>query len=499
MIASLRALVLRDTPRSLAKLGLILLLVVATTTSNAAAALRDSQGMLLVDGRPRLLLGLYENPASDADLQDAVRHGFNLFQCRPETSDLDRLDRLGAKAWVNLGDALDLSTETTHRQDRLSNVVHRIRHHPALLIWEGPDEILWNQWWGPMETVRAELRTMRTLSETQRELAPLVATAQILFDRGLYAEFEEARTQFWTKAGQPCPNPKVRIDDSPNRVRAVGDGITAGLRFVRRLDPNHVLWMNHAPRNSLQDLRLFNREADMAGCDIYPAPANLDVGHSDLADMTLASVGAYTRRMRDAAPGRSCAMVLQSFGWRDLRERITDHHLALGIGRPPTFRESRFMAYDAILHGANAILYWGTAYAKPTEQEKSAGQTRPQLWRDLLRLGRELRALEPALLAKPGRTPRLRLAATFGSHDRFPLIATVRQVGDDTVLILANESGHGFRFAVEGLSDRVRSRTLYRLHSTEQHQLAGGHLDDGIAPYDVHVYATSRRFETVVP
>ncbi len=468
-------------------------------SASAAAPLWNAQGMLMADGQPRLMLGLYENPASDADLQDAVRHGFNLFQCPPETSALDRLHRLGAKAWVNLGDALDLSTDTTHRQERLSNVVQRVRHHPALLIWEGPDEILWNQWWVPMETVRAELRTMRALAETQRELMPRVSKAQQFLDRGLYSEFEQARADFWKYAGQPCPNPKVRIDDSPSKVNTVGNGITDGLRYVRHLDDSHVLWLNHAPRNSLQDLRLFNRAADMAGCDIYPAPANLEVGHSDLSDMTLASVGAYTRRMRDAAPGRSCAMVLQGFGWRDLREHVTDHHLALGIGRPPSFRESRFMAYDAILHGANAILYWGTAYAKPTEQEKSTGQTRPQLWRDLLRLGRELRALEPALLAKPGRAPRLRLAETFGSHDRFPLIATLRQVGDDLVLIVANESSHGVRFSFEGLPNRVRSRTLYRLHSTEERPLAGSRLGDGIAPYDVHVYATSRRFETVAP
>lgn len=478
-----------------------LALVIAAPLRSALAAvpLRDSQGMLRVDGKPRLLLGMYENPASDSELQDAIRHGFNLFQSGPDLSALDRLHRFGAKAWVNLGEALDLSTDAPRKQEQLSQWIQRLGHHPALLIWEAPDEILWNQWWVPMETVRAELRTLQTLAETQRDLAPLLNRAQRFLERGLYPEFEQVRAELWRLSGQPCPNPKVRIDDSPDRVRTVGEGITAGLRYVRRLDPHHVRWLNHAPRNSLSDLRRFNREADMAGCDIYPAPANLDVGHSDLINMSLSSVGDYTRRMRSAAPGQSCAMVLQGFGWRDLRERVTDHHVALGIGRPPTFRESRFMAYDALLHGANAILYWGTAYAKPTDQEKAAGRTRPQLWRDLLQLGSELRALEPAFLAKPRRAPRVRIPATFGSQDRFPLVASLRQVDDDLVLMVANESGHGLRFAIEGLPGHLGGRTLYLLRGSEEFIAAKGAFEDGIAAYDVRVYATSRRFEPASP
>lgn len=285
----------------------------------------------------------------------------------------------------------------------------------------------------------------------------------------------------------------------PDRIRAVGDGVTAGLRHVKRLDPNHVVWLNHAPRNSLEDLRLFNRAADMAGCDIYPAPANLEVGHSDLTDMSLSSVGAYTRRMREAAPGRACAMVLQGFGWRDLRETVTDHQTAVGIGRRPSLAESRFMAYDAILNGANALLYWGTAYMKPSELDGAPGTGRPRLWRDLLKVGRELRALEPALVATPSRPPTIRMPETFGSHDRPGIIASLREVGDDFVLLVANESAHGLAFAVERLPNRLEGRTLHRLQSDEEHRVTEGRLMDGIKATEVHVYATSRRFEPVAP
>ena len=223
-------------------------------------------------------------------------------------------------AWVNLGGALDFSADTANRRQQLTETVRRVENHPALLVWEGPDEILWNNWWGTMEQIRPEIETMRTTAQGKAELEALSRRARDLFERGLYAEFEKARAEFWLKAGQPSPNPGVRIDDAAVRVRKSGEGITAGIQTVRALDSRHVIWLNHAPRNSLDDLRLYNRAADMVGCDIYPAPANLLVGHSDLLDMSLTSVGAYTERMRQAAPGKACAMVLQGFGWRDLQK-----------------------------------------------------------------------------------------------------------------------------------------------------------------------------------
>ncbi len=480
-------------------IGVGLVAGLATTAAAANPRLLNDEGMLLVDAKPRLILGLYENPALDADLEEAVRNGFNLFQSPPEPAALDRLHRVGAKAWVNLGGALDLGTDPTRNQARLSEMVNAVSSHPALLVWEGPDEILWNQWWVPMETVRAELRTMRDLAGADGDLAMLAARAQALLARGLHPEFQSAREEFWRQSGRPCPNPSVRVDDAPDRVRTVGDGISSGIRHVRALDPRHVVWMNHAPRNSLEDLRRYNREAHMAGCDIYPAPANLDVEHSDLVDLGLSSVGAYTRRMRQAAPGRACAMVLQGFGWRDLREKVTEPQLALGIGRRPSFAESRFMAYDALLHGANAILYWGTAYLKPSEQDGAPGTGRPRLWKDLMRVGRELRALEPALVSRPLRPPVIRLAPTFGSHDTPPLVASVREVGDEVVVLIANESRQGLRFTLERLPRRCHGRTLYRLQSTEQHAVIDGRLEDGIQGTEVHVYATSRRFEPGAP
>ena len=485
-------------PDAILSLALLMLLTLSQPAPSASAAqqpLLDKQHMLLVHGQPRFILGLYENPRDDAQLKEAIDAGFNLIQCSPDPAALDRVQRFGAMGWVNVGGALDLSTEAAARRQKLADTAKPLSGHPALLVWEGPDELLWNNWWVTMEALRSELDAMRAAGQGTESQEALARRARGLFDRGLYSEFEKARAEFWRNAGRPAPSAQYHVDDAPARVRQSAAGVTEGVRALRKLDPNHVIWLNHAPRNSLADLRLYNTAVDMAGCDIYPVPPNLSVGHSDLPDKGVTSVGAYTERMRAAAPGKACAMVLQGFGWRDLSSKNNEHEKAVGIGRRPTWAESRFMAYDAVIHGANAILYWGTAYVKPQESDGAGTTARPGLWYDLLRVARELRALEAALVAAPLKAPAVRQAETYGSIDGCGIVCSLRRVGDDFVLLVVNETENGLAFTLQQLPAKLNGRTLFRLYSPEEHVVESGRLTDGIKSGDVHVYATSRRFE----
>ena len=63
------------------------------------------------------------------------------------------------------------------------------------------------------------------------------------------------------------------------------------------------------------------------------------------------------------------------------------------------------MAYDAIVHGARGILYWGTAYTKRDGT----------LWGDLLKLVRELADLQRVLSAPDARREFSRLYAPAAS------------------------------------------------------------------------------------
>ena len=138
----------------------------ASSAHGGEGALLSKERMLMVNGRPHFILGLYENPRDDAMLKDAAEAGFNLFQCAPEVAELDRVQRFGVKGWVNVGGALDLSEDAANRRQRLRETARNLAGHPALLVWEGPDEILWNNWWATTEQIGPELDAMRAAGQS---------------------------------------------------------------------------------------------------------------------------------------------------------------------------------------------------------------------------------------------------------------------------------------------------------------------------------------------
>lgn len=475
------------------RFAVVLAMVAAGTRVTAAPTTGAATPMFRVDGKPRLVLGLYENPADDARLRQAVEAGFNLFNCAPTQEALDRVRAAGAYGWVNVGMDLDLSHNAAQRKSVLTGMAGKLSSHPGLLVWEAPDEALWNCWYGDIQTLDLELAAMYEAAGADEGLHQDVNRAADLASRALWTEFEQVRAAVWKAVGKPSPHPAMRLDLAPKRVATMAAGFASGIAALRKADPHHPIWLNHAPRNSVASLRLFNRTADAAGCDIYPVPPNFKVGHSDLPNTSLSSVGAFTDRMRAGAPGKICAMVLQGFGWADIQEGVTEKQTSVGIGRRPTFEETRFMAYDALLHGAGALLYWGSAYLKPAKDDVEGVS---QLWLDIMKVAREIRALEPAWLA-PANTAKWSVKAEPGpgSYDGGGVIGTLRQVGGDWVLVVANETPHGMAFKIANLPPALEGRTLYRLGADEVTRVAHGGLRDGMRSGQVHVYSTTRRFE----
>jgi hypothetical protein len=117
---------------------------------------------------------------------------------------------------------------------------------------------------------------------------------------------------------------------------------------------------------------------DVLGLDPYPIVK--PSGQNDLA-----MVGEWTRLGQDAVKGsRPLWMVLQYFP-------------LTAAGGWPTEAELRAMSWMAIIEGARGLLYWsygekGLAWIKdPRERE--------QKWAELVRITKEIKALEPVLLA----------------------------------------------------------------------------------------------------
>ncbi len=476
-----------------------LVILLAPTTGAQAIAepsptLLTPGKMAVVDGKPRFLLGLYENPKDDAVLKAAVEAGFNIIRSSPSREALDRLQKHGTKAWVNLGKNLDLSRDTEKRKASLTAVVNKLKDHPALLIWEGPDEALWNAWYARhlnyywSSGFSAMDKAIKAFegehgNAKARPIRTLAAKAKDLLSRGLWKEFDAAHAEVWQRLGTKPPRPDATMADRAEDARRVGEGLTRGMQLVRQADPGHLIWLNHAPRNSIAAMRFHNRAADMAGCDIYPVPAEHAPGHSDLRTRRLFCVADYTDRMRAAAPGKACVMVLQGFGWRDINEGYAKQPKEVGIGRRPTWDETYYMAFEAIVHGANAIMYWGT---RSVEKDS-------RLWNDLLRLSRVLKTLEPVLVAptiEPA--PKVVTEESYGSLDGDGIVGMLKRAGDDYALILVNETSSGVAFHVSGLPTELEGEVFHRMRSDETHTVKDGAFRDGIRSMGVHIYTTFR-------
>jgi hypothetical protein len=469
---------------------------VSQNQDNPAADSRfDRHGFLQVGGMSRLIIGLYELPQDDERLKEIADNGFNLVRVPQDTQALRRVYKQKIYAWICLGSAAQLATNDDKAEQKLTAIVDQFKNHPALLVWELPDEAVWNIWWSRFQWVfgqqQRELRKHIEAAKSQASKTnssgwlSLLESAEDYTQRGLYRQAEEIHDNLWAELELKNPHPDWKMSQCPAKADELTEAVARGCQTIRRLDAEHIIWQNHAPRNSVGRLREYNQAVDAVGCDIYPVPFDRAVGHSDLKDTNLTAVAAYTDRMREAAPGKSIWMVLQGFGWRDLSEAGKGDPDP-GKGRRPDLHETRFMAYDAIVHGANAILYWGTHYI-----EKDS-----RLWRDLMTVARELRALEPAILGqRPENMPIAAADETFGSIDGQGPRLMLRKTQDHWVLIAVNEHSQGISFTISNLPDETESRTLYRLYSNEAHTVRGGTIHDGIGGFGVHIYATSRSFE----
>ncbi len=455
--------------------------VLPATIAGAAVATLAPDRMMLVDGERTFIIGLYENPSDDAALDAAAKAGFNLIHA---SANAEALDRLGARkvwAWLNTGGSIDLSEDSSAREGRLRNLVAEFAQHPALLVWEVPDEALWNCFYSAYMWRRnhepAQLKPLideLTDAALQTELRGMMADAKTLWETGFYARSEETADAIWRKLGKESPKPGLNISTASERATKMSEGMLAGYTLLRQLDSEHPIWMNHAPRNQLNLLASFNRAADIVGCDIYPVPTFRN-GHSDLMESTAAAVGAYTERMQAAAPGKPVWMVLQGFGWRDISDNPSSDP---NEGRRPRLNETRFMAYDAIVHGARGILYWGSAYI-----EKDS-----ELWEDLLTVIAELNALQPVLSA-PDAPIRyaIQLADTYGSVDR-DICLLPKDVEGKVWLLVVNDWPEPLTYTITGLTELNGVRYVEK-YSESEALVEGGELTMTIAGHGVHVLA----------
>ncbi len=392
---------------------------------------------ILINGEPRFIIGNYHNPQDPDELKRYAENGFNLVRCAPDVADLDMVKEAGLYAWLNTGSLIDFSTDQATRKEKLTDLVNGFKDHPALAIWEVPDEALWN-------------------------------LAYPVLDRLFYAPQ-------WSEEQQDSI-----LQILANTIPKTAEGISEGSIYLRHLDPLHPVWMNHAPRNTPDQLRLFSKSADIVGCDIYPEKEGV-TGHSDIRDHSLSAVGGYTDIMQNSAPGKPIWMVLQAFSWELLKDPIPEQ---LNPQLFPSYKDSRFMAWDAILHGAKGILYWGSYKVS----------TKSLFWESILGVTKEISALESFLTGKELKD-RIKVAPIqFTSSVPTRVASTLRKFKEDYLLVVMQEDLRQ-PISVSEL-DFLEGKRLYELTTDRNYLVKNGKIRVWFGK-EPHVLCTSRKYDVV--
>ena len=251
--------------------------------------------------------------------------------------------------------------------------------------------------------------------------------------------------------------------DEPAWMGSDRDTLLKKYREMSKLDPYHPVWMNHAPRNDIETLSMYNEACDISGVDIYPVSSSPQgSGHSDLDDRTISCVGKYAEKMRRSVnDGKPIFMVLQGFAWSHLRNRnATD-------ARYPDYRETRFMVWDSIIHGANGVFYYAT----------NRMDAKHRLWLDMAKVNHEVQSLAAVITAPPGKP-----CVT----DDPLVVAATRDIGGDQVIFLENTANAPRRVKVTFPGFDGKCFELYR---DAPIPVKDGVFEVALEAYDVRIFS----------
>lgn len=215
--------------------------------------------------------------------------------------------------------------------------------------------------------------------------------------------------------------------------------------------------------NGWQDQAPFWRDAaDVLGLDPYPVVKPGDDNH-------LAMAGEWTRIGQDAVMGaRPLWMVMQYFpiskqaGW-------------------PTREQLRQMSWMSIIEGAKGLFYWsfgakGLAWVKDEKE-------RLQRWQDLVVVTKEIKALEPVLLAPD--------AAVVRDAAKLPVRVLGKKMPDGTRYLFAynpTADKASVRLALSEPAQEITSLEGPAAAGREAASVKDGAIAETFGPYEVKRY-----------
>ncbi len=372
----------------------------------------DNDGMLVINGKRTFVIGSYHHPKSSRPFEELAKHGYNYTRVKTDEAELDSAQAYNLMTWIVTG---SIKSENRNAdKERIALLVNRFKNHPSLLCWEMEDEpaFTWNS------------------AEPRIKPEPLIETYQL----------------------------------------------------IKQEDPHHLIITNHGPVNLISTLQEYNSSTDIIACDVYPViPRGIkptyalypDGLQGDLLNPYISQVGKYVDKMKKVVNNsKPVFMVLQAFSWEMLKKEEDRDTTMI---RYPTYKESRFMAFNAIIHGATGILYWGSSY---TPQPSSCIS-------DLNKVTGELAKMQEILAAN-----NTELNITKKYHElRYSVDTGIeilsKKINDKFYLLTVNSDKNPVKISLTGL-DKYKNANV--LNEARTVTIENGELTDLYEPFDVHIY-----------
>jgi hypothetical protein len=274
-------------------------------------------------------------------------------------------------------------------------------------------------------------------------------------------------------------------------------GLVTAYARLKALDAMHPMVIIQAPRGPISQLVPYRPAFDITGVDIFPIayPPGL---HCDNGNTDISVVGDMTDKMKEASGGKPVWMTLQ-IAWSGTALSKTAPDI---VPRFPSLPQERFMAYQAIVHGARGLIFFGGHLTEVCTPDDAKAGWNWTFWREVLRpVVHELSSsdLRPALLAPDSKIPVRFLPHASGGATDIELV--VRRAGGFLYVIAVKRGGSPALISFTGLPAVSKGEVLFEYvqrplpppslpnkQILRPLKLTAGGFSDWFAPHDAHVY-----------
>jgi len=372
----------------------------------------DSDNMSIINGKRTFIIGSYHHPKTVNPFKTLAENGYNYVKVHADSTELNEAKKYKLNAWIYTN-AVD-EKDTVAGKKKLTKLIRKYKEHPALLYWEIEDEPAWK----------------------------------------------------WNSDA-------ARV--SPDRMKKAYD-------IIKAEDPKCAIVTNHAPVNLVSTLKKYNTSSDLVLVDVYPViPHGIKPSmalfpnglQGDLLNPYISQVGEYIDKMKRVVNNsRPVFAVLQGFSWEMLKpEKERDSSMVLY----PTYEQSRFMAFNAIVHGATGIVYWGTNYTPQPSK----------FMNELYTVTRELGEMQEILASKTTSYDISTEYHEMGHSVDSGIEFITKKANGKTYLITVNSDNNPVKVTFSGLKSQGSVKVLKENRSIKINE---GSLTDEFMPFGVHIY-----------